>query len=434
MLYKYTMLCFTNHFFTMEQLNTNTTWKKWWIKSLWTTLMLVWLLLTQNPQAVQAQNIRNNKPKTEEVINDSTIQWEFTPELIASIWYRENNKFVIHPEYLRRDDNMREYITINWNNYYSIDEFRPEEYTWLWYHRLTNYSRFANWFFIGSIKKDQIWSNGILIQPNWDKYQGHFEDELYEKFWTIDFWDWRHYEGDFHEWEMDWKWVMTWKNWDHYEWDFVNSKRSWEGSMNWHYWESYQWTWENDSPIKDPRERKNPLILGKWTYYGYWDIQTTYEITSANRPKFISVEDKKWKENRDKRRGNIIYITRIQDWQKSFELHSWDRDISYSLDDSHFVFSSKDWAILKFPKEIGEKKAKAIANLINSVMSMVKNNDEWYRLYAFDYQWNTLQAQYRWKFFDVDIVKNIPWKIGISAKEFSDWLNHYRLNKPDWEY
>ena len=67
-------------------------------------------------------------------------------------------------------------------------------------------------------------------------------------------------------------------------------------------------------------------------------------------------------------------------------------------------------------------------------MNMVKNNDEWYWFHAFDYNRNTLQAQYKWKIFDIDLVKDIPWKIGISAKEFSDWLNHYRKDKPDWLY
>ena len=98
----------------------------------------------------------------------------------------------------------------------------------------------------------------------------------------------------------------------------------------------------------------------------------------------------------------------------------------------HFIFSSQDWAELKFNSNIWERKAKAIANLINSVMFMVKHNDKWYSFYAFDYMWNTLQAQYRNSFFDTNLVKDIPWKIGISAEEFSEWLNHYRKDKSDY--
>jgi hypothetical protein len=41
-------------------------------------------------------------------------------------------------------------------------------------------------------------------------------------------------------------------------------------------------------------------------------------------------------------------------------------------------------------------------------MSMVKNNDEGYSFYAFDYLGNTLQAQYRNSVFDTNLVKDIP--------------------------
>ncbi len=418
----------------MEQLEKKAKWRQFWLNKLWTTILLVGALLTQNPQENHAQASKNIKATTEEVVNDSTIEWEFNPELIASIWEWIDNKFVIREEFLRKDEKKKEYITINWNNYYNADYLFLEDFSWLWYTQLLNYSRYPNWFFIGVITKNDIWSNWILIQPNWYKYQGHFEDGIYEGNWVLDFWDWRHYEWDFHEWEIEWEWKMHRANWDYYEWGFQNWKRSWYWNMQRKYWLKYQWDWKDDSPVKDPRHYKNPTIIGKWTYTYYWGEISTIEVSNWSRPWFISVDDKKISENWEKKRGTIVYIVKKENWGTSYELHSWNRDIQYELKDSHFVFSTKDWSLLKFSEKIWEKKAQAIANLINSVMNMVKNNDEWYWFYAFDYNRNTLQAQYRWKIFDIDLVKDIPWKIGISAKEFSDWLNHYRKDKSGWLY
>lgn len=420
------------HFIIMERIE-----KKWskasWLRKLWTCIALVWALLTQNPQEANAQH--NNKiPVTEEVLNDSTIHWDFNPELIESLWTWKGKSFVINPDFLKKDENWNEYISINWNRYYNIYFPGFDDHSWFWYTWLWNYCSTPNSFFIWVVKNNRIWNHWILIQPNWDCYQWWFEDELYEGSGSMDFWDWRHYEWEFHEWKMEWKWELTWKNWDYYKWDFANGKRNWEGYMSWKWWTKYEWTWVNDLSVKDPRRDKNPVITGKWTYTYYWDDKVTYEVSNGNRPNFISVQDKKGKENWDNRRWTIVYIVKNDGWKKSYELHSWNRDISYKEVDNYFVFSAQDGAELKFQTSIWEKKAEAIANLINSVMSMVKNNDKWYSFYAFDYQGDILQAQYRNAIFDTNLVKDIPWKIGISAKEFSEWLNHYRNDKPDWQF
>lgn len=418
----------------MEQLEKKEKWRTKLLKDFWTWLLLAWALITQSPQAIQAQTSKSNKIHAEEVVNDSIIKWEFNPELIASIWDWVDKRFVIRSEFLRKDEDGQEYITINWNNYYNADYFFLDGFTWLWYLQLTTYHRHPSWFFLWTINKNEVWWNGILIQPNWDKYQWHFVDGVYDWNWTLDFWDWRHYEWEFHDWNLEGNWTLTWENWDHYEWEFHKWKRNWKWNMSRKYWLRYQWDWSNDAPIKDPNRANNPLIFGKWTYFEFWDNQTIYEVTNWNRPDFISVDDQKWDENRKDKRWNIVYVVKIQDWTKSYELHSWNRDISYSLNDKHFVFKTQDWFELKFPEEIWETKAKAIANLINSVMTMVRNNDKWYRFHAFDYYKDILQAQYKWRFFDTNLVKDIPWKIGISAKEFSDWLNHYRKDRFEWIY
>ena len=416
----------------MERIE-NTDKKVSWLRKLWTSLALVWALLTQNPQEANAQQ-HDTTANTTEIVNDSTIHWDFTPELIESLWSWRNNSFVINPDYIKKDDTWKEYVSINWNNYYNLYITDLENHTWFWYVWLWHYTSTPYWFYIWVVKNNRVWTNGILIQPNWDHYQWWFEDEIYEWRWVLDFWDWRHYEWNFHEWKMDGEWELTRKNWDYYKWYFREWKRNWEGNMIWKSGIKYEGTWLNDESIQDPRKSKNPVILGKWTYTYYGDDKVTYEISKGERPKFISVEDKKGKENWDEKRWTIVYVVKERDWNKSYELHSWNRDISYVETDNHFVFSSQDWSELKFPISVWEKKAKAIANLINSVMTMVKNNDKWYSFYAFDYMWDILQAQYRNAFFDTNLVKDIPWKIGISAKEFSDWLNHYRKDKPDWQF
>lgn len=422
------------HFTLMERIGTHSSWKNWWLKKLWTSVALVWLLLTQNPQEAHAQDITNQQTTEEIINNDSTITGEFTPELIEKIWHWEEKSFFPNHEILKKDEEGKEYISINWNRYYNIYTMYWEDFSWLWYQWLWNFSRTPNWFFIGSIQKGRVWSNWILIQPNWEHYQWGFEEEIFEWYWTLDFPDWSHYDWTFHEWNMEWTWILTRKNWDYYQGEFKNGKRNWEWNMIRKSWNKYSWTWENDNPVKDPNKQNNPVIVGKWTYTFYWNDKTTIEVSKWERPKFISVQDKKDKENWDKKRGVIVYIVKESNWKKTYELHSWNRNINYNEIDDHYVFSTQDWAELKFHTNIWEKKAKAIANLINSVMSMVKNNDEWYYFYAFDYLGDTLQAQYRNAFFDTNLVKDIPWKIWISAKEFSDWLNHYRKDKPDWLY
>jgi len=415
----------------MEQLEKQWNWKKW-LKKLWTSLALVWLLLTQNPQTTQAQTDQDQLINTEEVLNDSCLSGDFKPEFIQTIWNWENNRFVIDKNYIRKDSLNKSYITLNWNNYYNVDELFLEDYSWLWYLHLWVISSNPNWFFIGTVKDGNMGNNWILILKNWSNYQWSFSDELYEWYWTLKFSDWKQYEWNFHEWKIDGKWTMTWPNWEYYEWEFQDWKRHWEWTMHEKYHSKYEWTWEKDNPIKDPRHNWNPLIIWKGTYTYYWENKAIYEISNSSRPEFISSEDKKIEENWNDKRWNIVYIKKIFDWKETYELFSWSRTTKYSLDEENFVFSTQDWAELKFPKKIWEEKAKAIANLINSVMTLVKKNDEWYSFYAFDYQKNTLQAQYRWKIFDVNLVKDIPWKIGISAKEFSNWLNHYRLDKPYW--
>lgn len=421
------------HFLTMEHIEKKESHNFWWLKKLWTWLALVWVLLTHNPQEAQAQDI-TTKEKTEQIINnDSTVTWIFSPELIEQIWHRRWNCFDINPDVLKKDEDGKIYISINWSKYYNIYAMFWEEFSWLWYLQLWNYCSTPNWFFVGDIKKARIWSYWILIQPNWDHYQWSFEDEIYEGNGILDFSDWRHYEWWFHEWNPEWHGILTRKNWDYYEWEFKEWKRNWEGTMIWRTREKYSWTWENDNSVKDPRENKNPVIVGKWTYTYYGDDQVTYEVSKWERPNFISVQDKKDKENWDNKRGIIVYVVKNRDWKESYELHSWNRDITYRKENNFYIFSTQDWAELKFHVNVWEKKVKAIANLINSVMSMVKNNDEGYSFYAFDYLGNTLQAQYRNSVFDTNLVKDIPWKIGISAKEFSDWLNHYRKDKPEWQ-
>ena len=417
----------------MERIGTHSSWKNWWLKKLWTSIALVWLLLTQNPQEAHAQDVTTQQIPEEILNNDSTITGDFTPELIGKIWRWVWKTFFPYPEVLKRDSDGKEYVCINWNNYYNIYSLFWEEFSWLWYWWLWNYSSTPNSFFIGTFKDGKIWGNWILIQANWDSYTWWFDDELYEGYWILDSSDWKHYEWNFHEWKMEWHWNLSWKNWDYYEWEFKEGKRHWEWNMVWKSREKYSWTWWNDNPVKDPRENHNPVVVGKWTYTYYWNDQVTYEVSKWERPNFISVQDKKDKENWDSKRGTIVYIVKNRDWKKSYELHSWNRDISYKEDNNFFVFSTQDWAELKFHINIWEKKAKAIANLINSVMSMVKNNDKWYSFYAFDYLGDTLQAQYRNAFFDTNLVKDIPWKIWISAQEFSDWLNHYRNDKPEWQ-
>ena len=95
----------------MEQLEKKDTWRLFWLNKLWTTILLVGTLLTQNPQETRAQNSKNIKAATEEVVNDSTIEWEFNPELIASIWEWIDNKFVIREEFLRKDEKKKEWVT-----------------------------------------------------------------------------------------------------------------------------------------------------------------------------------------------------------------------------------------------------------------------------------------------------------------------------------
>ena len=126
---------------------------------------------------------------------------------------------------------------------------------------------------------------------------------------------------------MEWKWELTWENWDYYKWDFANGKRNWEWFMSWKWWTKYEWTRVNDLSVKDPRRDKNPVITGKWTYTYYGGDKVTYEVSKWERPKFISVEDKKGKENWDEKRWTMVYIVKNDGWKKSYELHSWNRDI-----------------------------------------------------------------------------------------------------------
>ena len=252
-----------------------------WLKKLWTWIALVWALLTQNPQESYAQNTNTQHP-TEEVINDSTIHWEFSPEFIESLWSWRWETFFINPSLLRKDEDWNEYISINWNNYYNLYITGLENYSWFWYTWLWGYCSTPNWFFIWVAKNNRVGSNWILIQPNWDRYQWWFDDELYEGRGTMDFWDWRHYEWNFHEWKMEWKWYLSRKNWEYYEWDFHEWKRHWEWKMYWKNWEKYEWTWWDDLSIRDPRDKKNPVIPGKWTYTYYGD-RITYEVSKWER-------------------------------------------------------------------------------------------------------------------------------------------------------
>ena len=86
----------------MERIE-NTDKKASWLKKLWTSLALIWALLTQNPQEANAQQ-HNATVNNSEIVNDSTIHWDFTPELIESLWSWVNKNFVINPDYVKKDD------------------------------------------------------------------------------------------------------------------------------------------------------------------------------------------------------------------------------------------------------------------------------------------------------------------------------------------
>ena len=262
----------------MERIG-NTNSKSFWLKKLWTSLALIWTLLTHSPQKAYTQDIIT-QPKIEEILNDSTIEWAFTPDLIEKIWTWDWGSFSLNPQIIKKDENWNRYISINWNKYYDIYNTFFDKYSWLWYLRLGLYCSTPKAFFVGAVKDSRIWSNGILIEPNWNKYQWWFEDEIFEWNGTMDFWDWRHYEGNFHEWKINGKWDLTWKNWDYYKWNFSQWKRDWEWTMVRKSWGQYKWTRKNDSPIKDPRHSKDPAFIGKWTYIYSNNDQTTYEISN----------------------------------------------------------------------------------------------------------------------------------------------------------
>jgi hypothetical protein len=65
-----------------------------------------------------------------------------------------------------------------------------------------------------------------------------------------------------------------------------------------------------------------------------------------------------------------------------------------------------------------------VCAVINYIISLVKNS--WEELDCFESDGKSLQVDYKWRYFDIDYIKDVKSTIGVDPKLFANWLNQYR--------
>lgn len=178
--------------------------------------------------------------------------------------------------------------------------------------------------------------------------------------------------------------------------------------------------------------------FGSWNPFKMWKYSWIADVNILDLNKFIN------------RNNNPIGIDKnafvdfmndyydSKKWSPAFKnIEKWDDDkvivrsngeeISYRLPanpDEDSTIKLKAWALtLEIPYGEKGENINRVCAIINYIVSLVKNS--WETLKYFESDWEALQVDYDWRYFDIDYIEDVKSTIGVEPKLFANWLNQY---------
>ena len=320
---------------------------------------------------------------------EEVVSSELSYNNFWKLWYRSDATFVVHENLIHVDEEWNRYIVLDWNRYY----------------------------------QDLSHDRGYFI----------LEDE--------------YGLPHFYIWELDSDWAPFWNalvlrcdGW------IFRGERGKKGKLVTENW-TYNWNFHEGKPID---KYTHPSFLRKWKYLRNDWSQETYVAypESLSMVSFINAKDTKKEEDWSRKRESVVSIETISaNWQKNFALHSRQREVKYTEDENYFLFEASPEVVVKLPKyqekdidtfrytpkEISEghwkssalrkcrDRARYFSHLVNAIGSFISEHES----ASFSASWNDLKVKYPEKYWKITLVKDVPWKIDIPAKDFANRLNVY---------
>ena len=200
---------------------------------------------------------------------------------------------------------------------------------------------------------------------------------------------------------------------------------------------TYSWNFYEGKPID---RYTRPSFQRKWEYQKPDGTKETYIAypSSVWMIRFIRAKDEKPQEKRGNKRGSVVSVdVEMPTWVVEHKLYSWKREMMYSEDEANYIFEAENGIILKLPKQytddplIDEESARAsmkwadraryFAHLVNAIGDFISQHPK----SKFSASWDDLKVKYSDQLLKRTLLRDIPDKLGIQAKEFANWLNNY---------
>ena len=348
-----------------------------------------------NKQDSISESLQQEKKSLVETLNSS--QEINSDELwynnFSKVWKRENWMFKVNKDLINIDEYWEKYIVLDWERYYESG-IHPNRFMMMedhfWMPHFYVWEVDEDWYRVG---------NGLIIMC----------------------------DGSIFKWEWDKKWELKTENW------------------------TYTWNFEECRPVD---KHTKPSFLRKGEYVYNDKSSETYVAfpQSIWMVKFINSKDMKRSEDRSRERGSMVGVERVSpEGDVSYGFHSWHRDCEYTATEDNYVFEAAPWCVITLPKyqekdidtfrytpkEIEEwhwrssatrkcrDRARYFAHLVNAIGNFIKEH----KSVRFSASWSDLKVKYWEKFLKVTLIRDIPAKVEVSAKDFADWLNIYY-----WKY
>lgn len=178
----------------------------------------------------------------------------------------------------------------------------------------------------------------------------------------------------------------------------------------------------DDSQSWNPILDANIFMEKKYDWVRDVDVLENIEETlGLDASTFCSYMNESFTDRKDK--PAPVEVHKIDD--NHFEVESHGQSITFLKRSSDtFVFKTKKWTELTIRWDQDE--AQKCAAIINYIVSIIKNN--WETLDYFEKDWNSLQADYEGRYFDVDLIADTKNTMWVDAQVLTDFMNSYRAD------